>query len=221
MNTAAQTAARSNLYGLLAVGFRYPGAEERAFVATDDFRRSFGECLSRCAVGETAETEALINELAEATDGIDEVEADYLRSFHTNMPTPSASLYESSYRPGADKSALLLELKGFYDNFGLAVAGGFHELEDAITGELEFMHFLTAKEALAEIEGTSPAAYRRAQRDFLNRHLALWAPRFQNDVERKSGSRFYRALAAATRLLVESDASRLAAEPDEAGAKAS
>lgn len=209
MNTLTNTAARSNLYGLLALGFRYPGIEERAFVANDRFPQGFRECINRCAAAEPAETEALAGELSEAVSHLDEIESDYILSFHSDVPEPSASLYESSYRPGMDKAKILLELRAFYDNFGLAVAPGLHELEDALPGELEFMHFLAAKEALAEIEGQPVTPYRRAQRDFLERHLSQWVGRFEHDVRRKSKSQFYRVLATATRMLVESDLRRL------------
>ncbi len=212
IDPASRSLARSNLYGLLAIGFRYPANDERAFLISPEYLDSIEECLQACVANGAAEAAAIAADLRTGAQQDDALEAEYLQSFQTNAPVRSASLYESDYRPGLDKAAILLELRAFYEHFGLAISSEFRELEDSLTGELEFMHFLAAKEAQARLDGRTPESYRRAQRDFLERHLSLWMSRLHLDVARKSHSTFYRALSQAAKMLVESDVDELCGE---------
>jgi len=66
------------------------------------------------------------------------------------------------------------ELIRFYNYFGLRLSRG--QLPDHITVELEFMHYLTYKEAEACQNGGDQESYQRAQKDFLDRHLGKWVP---------------------------------------------
>lgn len=207
--TAEQIFSRSNLYGLLAFGFGYPEADQYAQIVGGDFHQDVADCLKRCVPAEGIDFDALAKGLRDVGDGLGDLEAEYLNSFHTNMPRQSASLYESHYVPNADKAVILLELKAFYTNFGLTVNKDSGELEDNLTGELEFMHFLAAKEAQSMADGLNEEPYVLAQHDFLSRHLAVWIPAFQKDVAAKSMSGFYRTLAMITEILVGQDAERL------------
>lgn len=123
-----------------------------------------------------------------------DLEAAYISAFETNMPEPSVSLYEGSHHLQGNKSGLLLELKSFYRAFGLTIADSENDLEDALTAELEFMQFLTAKQAQAEGGTLDRSPYVRAQRDFLQRHLAAWLPALDVEAESKLKHPFYRAL---------------------------
>ena len=134
-----------------------------------------------------------------------DLETAYISAFETNMPEPSVSLYEGSHHLQGNKSGLLLELKSFYRAFGLTIADSENDLEDALTAELEFMQFLTAKQAQAE-EGTlDRSPYVRAQRDFLQRHLAAWLPALDAEAESKLKHPFYRALTTLTNDFVAFD----------------
>ena len=75
--------------------------------------------------------------------------------------------------------------------------GDGHELEDSLTSELEMMHYLSSKEIQTKLEGKNDKPYSLAQRDFLNRHLAIWIPPFRRDIEEKSTLDFFRSLARA------------------------
>jgi len=128
------------------------------------------------------------------TCSFEDFEALFLTAFETNMPVPSAALYEGVHVQQSNRPALILELKGFYRNFGLTMDARGNELEDTLTAELEFMHFLTAKQAQAELEGLPPNAYQRAQRDFLERHLVVWLPLVREEVKAKVATQFFVAL---------------------------
>jgi DMSO reductase family type II enzyme chaperone len=134
-----------------------------------------------------------------------ELEAAYISAFETNMPQPSVSLYEGSHHLQGNKPGLLLELKGFYRSFGLTMAESENDLEDSLVAELEFMQFLTAKQAQAEDGSLDKSPYLRAQKDFLERHLAAWLPSLLADAEGKLNNPFYRALVVLANRFVASD----------------
>ncbi|MBX9633526.1 MAG: molecular chaperone TorD family protein [Magnetospirillum sp.] len=190
---AAMTFARA--YQLLGLAFAYPGQDLSDSIANGDLHSGLV----------TASRAAIPPGLAPDMDGLQVVRpatalaAEYLSAFELAKNT--VSLYEGSYTGGSDRSQILLEVKSFYLHFGLSVSELLREPEDHLAAELEFMQFLTAKQALAEMEGEDPGPYIRAQRDFLSRHLGKWLPAFTaaaNGLE----SDFYRVLANVANALV-------------------
>ena len=107
----------------------------------------------------------------------------------------------------------LADVSGFYHAFGVEVAPG-TERADHISAELEFMHLLAVKEALARAEqGSDEHAEicHDAARAFLRDHLGRWASRLGERLEEAASDPLY---AAAGRLLgrfVDFDAVRLGA----------
>lgn len=81
----------------------------------------------------------------------------------------------------------MLNIAAFYKHFGLETGQqeNNHELPDHISAELEFMHFLSFKEAHAREEADTEllTGYVLAQHDFLQRHLLLWVPDFASKIE--------------------------------------
>jgi DMSO reductase family type II enzyme chaperone len=218
MNPTTRTAvARSNFYAQLAAGFGYPNREAFAAIADGSYRADLTHSLDLAAplLLPTLATDVLPKL---ATDvPYEEFEAAYLGAFEIDMPRPSVSLYEGSYRQAGNKPDLLIELKGFYDNFGLLVAPELHELEDHITAELEFMHFLAGKEAQAFEQGVPVDGYLRAQSDFLRRHLADWLPKLAAEVERRTLPPFFVALATLAARFAVADAEAMAARVERTG----
>lgn len=97
----------------------------------------------------------------------------YLAAFDPAVSREACSLHEGVYAT-RDRNALFEELVRFYGFFGLEreeVA----ELPDHLTVELEFMHFLTFLEHHQAEQGRAVDDLRRAQRDFLERHLGVLA----------------------------------------------
>ena len=82
----------------------------------------------------------------------------------------------------------------FYNFFQLRVSPEMQELPDHITTELEFLHYLTFREAQARQQGTDPTPLLRAERDFLARHLCKWVPRMQARLAKQTTLPFFPAL---------------------------
>lgn len=193
---------RSSIYQLLATGFTYPCQEIHTRLADGSFAREIRRGLEACAP-ELADDRTL--SALHIDMPFTSFEAAYLSAFETDMPQPSVSLYEGSYVQKNDRAWLLLEIKGFYRNFGLQMAAEVNDLEDTLTAELEFMQFLTAKLVQAQQDNDSPNAYLLAQRDFLSRHLALWLPALNVIVKERCITPFYIALTDLTDKFVARD----------------
>lgn len=185
--------ARNRVYALLAMGFRYPDEEIFSQLADVAYTDAIAKALAVCAADITGKCQEILADL-QAAKSRQELEAAYISAFETNMPEPSVSLYEGSHHLHGNKPELLLELKSFYRAFGLTMAESENDLEDSLTAELEFMQFLTAKQAQAEDGMLDKSPYLRAQKDFLQRHLSAWLPPLQTEAESKLKNPFYQAL---------------------------
>lgn len=104
----------------------------------------------------------------------EDFQAEFLRVFEVgNGNGPAAPLYGGSY--SHDRMQRLEEVVRFYEYFGLTTSAEDPRPADHLATELEFMKYLTYKEAVS----SSPrlqASYRRAQHDFLERQLVPWLP---------------------------------------------
>ena len=182
----------AHCYQLLAMGFAYPD-EELFEIATAGILHNE---LAAAVEAVSPEQGNAAHQWGNAFFLADRLtlESTYLSTFELNAPKASLSLYEGSYVSGCDRAEILLEVKSFYQHFGLSMSDSPREAEDHLTAELEFMQFLTAKQAVCEAENEDAGPYIRAQRDFLSRHLAAWIPRFQVATANLD-SLFYQALA--------------------------
>jgi len=111
-----------------------------------------------------------------ASVSVEEFQAEYLRLFDIGSGTsgPPAPLYGGVYA-GGDRMKHLEEVVRFYEYFGLTASAEDPRPADHLSTELEFLKYLTFKEAVS----SSPrlqASFRRAQHDFLERQLAIWLP---------------------------------------------
>ena len=95
--------------------------------------------------------------------------ADYNDAFDPSINDGGCSLREGAHVED-DQSALFEELMRFYEFFGLARGEG-AEMPDHLSVELEFMHYMTHLESLSSGSPDDIASIRRAQQDFLTRHL--------------------------------------------------
>ena len=207
-----QSLSRSRVYALLAIGLGFPDRESHAGFSDGQLINELQQILDICAPDLSGEFREQIAPRLRLTCSFDDFEAVFLSSFETNMPAPSAALYEGVHVHKDDRPALILELKGFYRNFGLQMDAKGNELEDTLTAELEFMQFLAAKQAQAEMDGLSANAYQRAQRDFLERHLATWVPLVRAEINAKVTTPFFVALADLTERFVAADLERVRRE---------
>lgn len=214
----SEPASRSELYALLAAGFRYPSqAMFEAFVA-GDYQSEVLDCISRVPN---------LSKLVPAPDGSEagilplvpdqpymEFESRYVACFEAGGPEPPCPPYEGIYR-GGERTQFMLRVSSFYKHFGLSMSQeeGKREVPDHISAELEFMHFLTFKETQAREEGTEDLlrGYLLAQKDFLQQQLSQWLPNFVDRLEGACPVPFYVALGQLVRDVVAAELEQVAA----------
>lgn len=133
-----------------------------------------------------------------------------------NLRAGGSSPYETEFSHAHvfQRAQQMADIAGFYRAFGLE-ASGEGERVDHIAAELEFMHFLTWKEAYAaEHDPSQVEVCRDAERKFLADHLGRWTGIFAQIVAQTTRDEFYIEL---TRLLdefVAADAAALGARPE-------
>ena len=103
-------------------------------------------------------------------------EAEYLRLFEVGpgVGGPPAPLFGGCYG-GGDRMKKLEDVVRFYEYFGLHASAEDPRPPDHLATELEFMKFLTYKEA-ASPSPRLQASFRRAQLDFGEREVGRWLP---------------------------------------------
>jgi DMSO reductase family type II enzyme chaperone len=214
--------ARSQIYQLLSNAFSYPQAEFFE-IFRPDFVESLKDCINRVSEGGDNRRARGFDELISAfpADSLTALEEEYHRAFaHTT--TELAPPYETQYGTAHifQQMQTMGDIGGFYRAFGLERSNDAKERIDHIAVELEFMYFLTYKEAYALLHhgGEKTEICRDAQRRFLGEHLGRWAPVFARRLREKIGGGFYVALAAFTDEFLQSEAARLGVQPNAASA---
>lgn len=201
LTTLPQTEAlmRSRLYKLFAIGFRYPTAESFGAFTSGEYLSAIWDCID--AVPHLSVPDAdrrKIRQRIRATlrnVTLLDHEVGYNSTFETGTPEPPCPLYEGVFRKEENRAYLMIEVSEFYKHFGLKVCDeeGKREMPDHLCGELEFMHFLTFKEAQARHAGDAfhLQGYLHAQKDFMERHLLTWIPELAAKLKKTSALRFY------------------------------
>ena len=160
-----------------------------------------------------SESRKAVKELIEFTDSIPSQDLDILE---TTLATDYARLFlsinkvpphpsESTYREGVMMQHYRDEVLKTYWGFGVSAKKEFTEPEDHIATELSFMAFLCHKAKDALNSGDNKEAKRciRAQKDFLEMHLAKWVPGLVRDILNNARTPFYKGIAALTKEFIE------------------
>jgi len=143
--------------------------------------------------------------------------SEYRQVFSHNL-TPDCPPYETQY--GSThifwQSQQLADIAGFYRAFGLELSQQAHERLDHLAVELEFMGYLSLKEAYAleRHHDAQGAVVQDAQRKFLNEHLGRWVGAFSSRVQAKLPGGAYASLAETLNLVVRWDCQRLGVKPE-------
>jgi DMSO reductase family type II enzyme chaperone len=168
-----QSGNRSRLYAVLAEVYRYPDESFRRQAKQGELAQAL-EALSAGLPYPFSLEESERKGLALPGDvDEEEIEVEFVRLFESGPGGPPCPLVEGAWRE--DRKVVLRELILFYNHFGLSYAEGAQdERPDHICLEMEFLHYLTFKEVQALQTGADPSSYRRAQRDFLERHPLAW-----------------------------------------------
>lgn len=198
--TTADPNVRSTVYSLPSQAFKYPTAEVFARYQNGEFLSALWHPLSmlphlQSLVKEEADQKDKVQRELEGA-GIEDFQVDYTATFDVGTPQPPCPPYEGVYWKGAERSGMLIRIGEFYKHFGLSMSKeeGKRELADHLGAELEFLHFLTFKEAQALEEGQEDEllqGYIRAQRDFLAHHPVQWLPQFHAGLQAHCPIPFY------------------------------
>lgn len=162
--------ARSYLYQMLASAFSYPTDDLAAGIASGEWASTLRSLASHLPF-----ELPVLNEAPSQAAEPEALQQGYISTFEVGIGRPYCPLYEGSHRRGRMK--LMEDLVRFYEHFGLKIRSGDHP--DHLAAELEFMHYMAFKEAAVLTHSSSPDDVRRAQYDFLDRHLCLWLPRMR------------------------------------------
>jgi len=206
---------RSAMYEALALALAYP---------TPTLLRRLGEALGDLL--ELPETEEagyaeLLREMRRASGaGVEALAAEHNHLFeHSTVCSPYETEYEAD--PFA-KARQLADIAGFYSAFGMAVSTIRPTLQDFLGTELEFMAYLSRKEAYAAARNWR---HRRqltvdAERSFLHDHLGRWEKAVCKDVTEHTAvegesdaAAFYGATAALCVRWVEDELRRFGTKP--------
>lgn len=126
---------------------------------------------------------------------------DYMQMF-TGPGKPKAPPWESFYRTEERIifSAYTLDVRAFYQRFGLVTEHRNQEPDDHIGLELEFMAHLCDRYAgaLRKENGKECMTALNTQQEFLDRHLLAWAPEFCRDVCLGAETDFFTGMARLT-----------------------
>ena len=132
--------------------------------------------------GELGEALAVLARAARATD-VSEVRQEYFDLF-VGVGQGELVPFGSYYLTGFLHEKPLAKLRSDMQRLGLARADDVKEPEDGIASELEMMTALITGAFAAPADLST-------QRAFFETHIAVWAPRFFEDLEAAKAARFY------------------------------
>lgn len=197
---------RSNLYKLLSLGFRYPTAEVFKTFQNGEFLIKLWGSISLLP-----HLKPMISELIEVSRRtlydmecltFTDFEIKLVQTFDIcDSKSLCASHYEKPYREES-RAYITSETNEFHKYYGLFINKYMdnHELLDHLCAELEFLSFLTSKEAQARKNEDCELLndYIKAQKDFLECHLIQWVPKFCDSLQKASILPFYLLIARIT-----------------------
>ena len=203
--------ARSALYRLLSQALVYPSQEVVADLEEADLPQA--QQAAAHLPAQVAPLLAALFEQLQATDAA-QLQAGHRHVFSHIMSLdcpPCETFYTA--RHIFQESQELSDIGGFFRAFGLEMAD--KERLDHISVELEFMHFLTYKEAYALIHhGPAKARLcREVQRKFMRDHLSRWALQFARRLAQKAGGGYFGCVASLTQAFLAAEAGFLRARP--------
>jgi len=193
--TEKTAVSRSRVYQLLGMAFSFPDADFFESIRDGTLATALGRACASLPYNVTA---AALEGLNSVEASPEDFESEYIRLFDVGAGGPPCPLYGGTY--GGDRMKTMEDAVRFYNFFHLHLSEKIRELPDHITTELEFLHYLTFREAEVLQQKDDPSSLRRAQRDFLARHLCKWVPKMQAKLARQTTNPFFPAL---VRLAVE------------------
>ncbi len=209
---ASRAVARACVYQLLSQALIYPDNDVVAAIVEIDLPQA-------------RETTALLpvnldRELSAFGDQMTDIGASELKSLHghvfSHVVAADCPPCEAFYTAKGifQETSDLTDIAGFFKAFGLTLAES--ERVDHISVELEFMHFLTYKEAYAQTHHDPAKARfcRETQRKFIRDHLGRWGTHFARLLDQKADGGYYSCLASLLQKFLSSEVAFLRANPE-------
>lgn len=186
---AAAANARSRLYLLLSRAVSFPESDAYDEIASGSW---FQELAPACAALPYRLNPGAASKWR-APDDYDAFQSEYIRLFEVGARGRAPYPLNSGHHT-PDRLRTMEELVRFYNFFGLKLAPGL--MPDHASVELEFMHYLAAKEAEETgAAGPDRDSYLYAQRDFVTRQLLNWWPAVAAKLKGERALPFYRSFA--------------------------
>ena len=189
---ARAAAARSRAYAALAQLFRYPDSEFRGDIRDGTLATALRTILAD--IDPTLVEHVGWDLLGDVGSESDTLAVEYTRLFDAGPAGPPCPLYGGLY--AGTRMKTMEESVRFYNHFGLTLTDEPRELPDHLITQLEFLHFLSFREAKALEKQEDANSYRCAQRDFLSRHPGKWVPDLRARLEAQDPMPFFRELVA-------------------------
>ncbi|MEB2346182.1 MAG: molecular chaperone TorD family protein [Deltaproteobacteria bacterium] len=204
-DAALAAATRSRAYLLFVRALDYPDAEHLEDVRS----RALAEALrDTLAAIDPPLGEGDWAALADGGNGDEALAVEYARLFDVGTSGPPCPLHGGLY--GGMRMQTMEECVRFYNHFGLTLAEAPRELPDHLATQLEFLHFLAFREAEAHEAGADAGPWRRAARDFVERHPGRWVPRLRKRLAEQKSAPFFSALVDQLDRFLASERARLA-----------
>ncbi len=208
----SRAVARACIYQLLSQALTYPDDDVVAAMVETDLPQA-REATAFLPVD-------LNPELAAFGDQMADISLSELKSLHghifSHVVSADCPPCEAFYTAKEifQETSELADIAGFFKAFGLALAES--ERVDHISVELEFMHFLTYKEAYAQTHHDPDKARfcRQTQRKFLRDHLGRWGTHFARLLDQKADGGYYSCLASLLEKFISSEVAFLRVNPE-------
>ncbi len=211
--------ALSHTYQFLSICLFEPDKGLLGLLNDKEYMDEVESCLAEIGNGKLSEPFGHVqNELQSTT--LDALLEEYLSTFGSATIAVDCPTYEMFFGRSHifQQTQELADISGFYRAFGLEVSkDDTANRWDHIAVELEFLHFLTYKQAYAmENHGDEELKVcLTAKKKFLNAHIGRWIQAFSKAVEKKSPVGFYRKVAKLTNDFVHLDMENLGVSADE------
>ena len=204
--------ARSAAYRLLSQATVYPTGDVVAALTDEDLSQAHAACeVLGTAFAERLD--AFQRELQAAS--LEELQDQHRRIF-THILSLDCPPCETVYTASEifQETDHMSDIAGFFRAFGMEIAE--KERPDHISIELEFMHLVTCKEAIAQLHhGPEKARLCRVvQRTFMKDHLGRWGQQFAQQLERQAPANYFRAVGRLLDAFLGAEVSYLRVKPE-------
>jgi len=173
--------ARSGVYQVFGQLFKVPDKDSHSIAIEGKWPEKFRNAAELLAFDFDFGVSALSSSVS-----TEDYQAEYLRLFEIGDGTdgPRVPIVSGAYGSG-ERTKQLEEVVRFFEYFGLKTSADEPRTPDHLATEMEFMQYLSFKEAASASPRLS-GSFRRAQEDFLDRQLNTWLPQFAQQVEEQN-----------------------------------